>query len=262
MFWFSGHEACGILALWRGIEPTPTALVGEALTTGSPGRSLILVLPLVPPLPCMVKTSWICTRRGALLLNTLHILFTFPSSPCLDLNGGQWRLSRIRTKQPPQISQPYVVAPDLKSWLFDYGDRAYNAKQSWQFFFSLFFCQMTKTEPFSPNSEVETCWGNSTRVFLEEKRNHFLISSSVHPVTSLGLLLAAPCLHTPGWSSAIVLQGLLGLLGGSEARHPASLILLPLKSSPWSLPIPASHQGEADGRGPGLVPAVTVDVLL
>ena len=30
-------------------------------------------------------------------------------------------------KQPPQISQPYVVAPDLKSWLFNYGDRACNA---------------------------------------------------------------------------------------------------------------------------------------
>ena len=158
MFWFSGHEACGILALWRGIEPTPAALESEVLTTGSPGRSLILVLPLVP-LPCMVKTSWICTRRGALLLNTLHILFTLPSSPsyCLDLNGGQWRLSRIRTKQPPQISQPYVVAPDLKSWLFDYGDRACNAKQSWQFFFFLcsfvrwlkqnHFLQMQKLKP-------------------------------------------------------------------------------------------------------------------
>jgi len=31
-----GHVACGILALWSGIEPTPPALEGEVLTTGPP----------------------------------------------------------------------------------------------------------------------------------------------------------------------------------------------------------------------------------
>ena len=39
MFWFFGHEACGILAPWPGIEPTPPALEGEVLTTGLPGKS-------------------------------------------------------------------------------------------------------------------------------------------------------------------------------------------------------------------------------
>ena len=29
MFWFFGCEACGILAPWPGIEPTPPALEGE-----------------------------------------------------------------------------------------------------------------------------------------------------------------------------------------------------------------------------------------
>ena len=33
MFWFCGHEACGILALQPGIKPTPSALEGKALTT-------------------------------------------------------------------------------------------------------------------------------------------------------------------------------------------------------------------------------------
>ena len=33
MFWFFGHEACGILALQPGIKPTPSALEGKALTT-------------------------------------------------------------------------------------------------------------------------------------------------------------------------------------------------------------------------------------
>ena len=33
-FWFSGGQACGILAPRPGVEPTPPALEGEVLTTG------------------------------------------------------------------------------------------------------------------------------------------------------------------------------------------------------------------------------------
>ena len=40
MFWFFGHEACGILAPRPGIEPAPPALEGEVLTTGPAGKSL------------------------------------------------------------------------------------------------------------------------------------------------------------------------------------------------------------------------------
>ena len=40
MVWFSGHEACGVLAPWLGIEPTSPALEVEILTTGPPGKSL------------------------------------------------------------------------------------------------------------------------------------------------------------------------------------------------------------------------------
>ena len=39
MFWFFGHEACGILAPQPGIEPAPPALESEILTTGPPGKS-------------------------------------------------------------------------------------------------------------------------------------------------------------------------------------------------------------------------------
>ena len=39
MFWVFGCEACGILAPQPGNEPTPPALEGEVLTTGSPGKS-------------------------------------------------------------------------------------------------------------------------------------------------------------------------------------------------------------------------------
>ena len=40
MFWFFGHEVCGILALSPGIEPTPSALEGKVLTTRPPRRLL------------------------------------------------------------------------------------------------------------------------------------------------------------------------------------------------------------------------------
>ena len=47
MFWFFGHEACGILAPGPGIELAPPALEGEVLTTGPPGKSLGPVLDRV-----------------------------------------------------------------------------------------------------------------------------------------------------------------------------------------------------------------------
>jgi len=39
MFWFLGHEECGVLALWPGIKPITPALEGEVSTTGPPGKS-------------------------------------------------------------------------------------------------------------------------------------------------------------------------------------------------------------------------------
>ena len=44
MFCLFGPKACGILAPWPGIEPTPPALEGEVLTTGPPGKPLISCL--------------------------------------------------------------------------------------------------------------------------------------------------------------------------------------------------------------------------
>ena len=48
MFGFIGHEACGILALQPGIELVFSALEGEVLTTGLPGKSLELPLFHIP----------------------------------------------------------------------------------------------------------------------------------------------------------------------------------------------------------------------
>ena len=39
IFGFFGHKACGILAHWPGIKPTPPALEGEIPATGLSGKS-------------------------------------------------------------------------------------------------------------------------------------------------------------------------------------------------------------------------------
>ena len=44
IFWVLGPEACGILASLAGMEPTPPALKCAILTTGPPGKSLMLLL--------------------------------------------------------------------------------------------------------------------------------------------------------------------------------------------------------------------------
>ena len=38
MFWFFGHEACGILVPRPGIEPGAPALEGDVLTSGPAGQ--------------------------------------------------------------------------------------------------------------------------------------------------------------------------------------------------------------------------------
>ena len=70
MFWFFGHEACGILTPWAGIEPAPPALKGKVLTTGPPGKSLnvyflemecqVLVSTLLSPL-CSLSLHYTTT---------------------------------------------------------------------------------------------------------------------------------------------------------------------------------------------------------
>ena len=42
MFWFSGHDVCGILAPQAGIEPASPPLEGGVLTTRPPGKSSCL----------------------------------------------------------------------------------------------------------------------------------------------------------------------------------------------------------------------------
>ena len=43
VLFFFGHKTCGILASQPGNEPASTALEGEVLTPGWPGKSLLLL---------------------------------------------------------------------------------------------------------------------------------------------------------------------------------------------------------------------------
>ena len=49
MFWFFGYEACGILAPSPGIKPLLTALEGQVLITGSPGKAGVQSLFFLSP---------------------------------------------------------------------------------------------------------------------------------------------------------------------------------------------------------------------
>ena len=44
VFWFLGHEACGIPAPQPGIEPAPPALEGKVPTTAPPEKPLYSIL--------------------------------------------------------------------------------------------------------------------------------------------------------------------------------------------------------------------------
>ena len=43
MFWLFGHKSHGILGLQPGTELSAPKLVGEVLTTGPPGKSLLML---------------------------------------------------------------------------------------------------------------------------------------------------------------------------------------------------------------------------
>ena len=55
MFWFFGHETCGISAPWPQMKPTPLALEGGILTTGPPGKSHYFLLSKTFPVASSIK---------------------------------------------------------------------------------------------------------------------------------------------------------------------------------------------------------------
>ena len=78
-FWFSGHEACGILAPQPGIEPAPPVLEGEVLTTGPSGKS-----PSVTSCPLFLSQIFL-NKKNKLVNNWSrscagHVLFSHRST--------------------------------------------------------------------------------------------------------------------------------------------------------------------------------------
>ena len=69
-FWvlgFFGHEACGILAPWPGIEPAPHTLESKVLTTELPGKSLLsLFWSIKECLPFSFYTFYLLAKLGHL----------------------------------------------------------------------------------------------------------------------------------------------------------------------------------------------------
>ena len=75
---YFGHEACGILAPWPGIEPTPLELEGEILTIEPTEKShkLLFSYPIYSIYDQQAK-GLICIT--VLLLNLYHFLAAFES---------------------------------------------------------------------------------------------------------------------------------------------------------------------------------------
>lgn len=149
------------------------------------------LLPL-PPLPLPAGVSWLCAVRQALWPSALYTLFHCSWTP--RGRGCRCLCSQGDSSGEGSGSSPGHTATDRGPGFWA---RLSDANRLSAIF--LFSCWVAKTELLSLNAEVETCRGNSTTVFLEGRRNHFLISSFLSPVTSLGLaeLLSRP--HTRRW---------------------------------------------------------------
>ena len=96
MFWFFGHEACGILAPRPGIEPEPPgiepeppAFEGEILTTGQPGKTRDIFV---------------------LVLFALLLFFLLPHRPP-NADNGNWSIWTVFfSSLYPQCCEPMASA--------------------------------------------------------------------------------------------------------------------------------------------------------
>ena len=92
MFWFLGHEACGILASCPGIKRAPPALEGEVLTTEPPGKS---------PRSCIVEIEFLSYIRLRMPLTILKTMSagscnrTFSRTPLLTIKFQTMTLDQI-----------------------------------------------------------------------------------------------------------------------------------------------------------------------
>ena len=101
-FVFFGHEVCGVLVPWPGIEPIPPALEGDILPTGPPGKSLAWALNVWLNLRLRQQgriVSW-AEKTGA-GVPTCHTKET-----CLTCVA--WRLGCVMPELGSILWQPYT----------------------------------------------------------------------------------------------------------------------------------------------------------
>ena len=91
MVWFFGCEACGILVLQSGFEPSASALEGEVFTPGPTGKCL----------PCILKANLLLSKRAFERMS-----FGFTSSVVYMT----WKIHVIANIQTWQTSLPNADA--------------------------------------------------------------------------------------------------------------------------------------------------------
>ena len=84
MFWFFGHEVCGILVPWPEIETTPLGLEGGFSTAGQPIIFIFKSLHLYMAAPCLILPclpTWHQHCCIPILLWKTHFNSDFPCCP-------------------------------------------------------------------------------------------------------------------------------------------------------------------------------------
>ena len=94
MFWvFWPPEACGILAPWTGIEPSPLALEGKVLTARTPGKSweLNMLFFLKTWVVSVTGEACDCSSSKAWWFGGKRGIFFFSFSWKLSYSPSMWK---------------------------------------------------------------------------------------------------------------------------------------------------------------------------
>ena len=85
-FFFFSPKACGISALWPGIEPGTPALESEVLTTGPPGTSQDPAINIIKTFLSKMANSWTAINLEAVQSNPADLTTFRKLFPSLSQN--------------------------------------------------------------------------------------------------------------------------------------------------------------------------------